>query len=458
MDRIEEKILKIIDENADKIIAFGDDIWHHAELGYMEKRTGKKFAEALEGMGLSCNTELAVTGVKSHLKPYDKDRVNVALMGELDALPFADHIDANPETGAAHCCGHNAQLTGVMGAAIALTDPEIKRALGGNITFIGVPAEENCSGSVDNFNQLKADGKVEFQGGKAEFIRLGLMDDVDMTVGHHTVSSDFPGVAEYVVCNGASMGFIEKYITYTGISQHPAFANKSIDALSAATLAMHGVDLQREAINHWESWNTHILHGYIKNGGTASNVISSNVEMDYNIRGKTTRAMLDIGYRVDRALKGAAIATGAGLEVRTEPGYLPLVPVKDASVVSEVFDIIDPDKKHTRDIIDGEKLAGTTDYGDLSSIMPVIQFNTAGVAGQAHTSKYAVKDMYEYYVVPAKCFALLAYRLLKDDAAKAKQIIAENKPLYTKEEYLALREKLSKTEKMDMVPVPETFE
>lgn len=457
MDKIEQKIIQIIDDNAEKIITFGDDIWHHAELGFMEHRTGAKFADALEELGLTAQREIAVTGVKSYLKEKNEDEINICLMGELDALPFEKHPDANPETGASHCCGHNAQLTGVFGAAVALTDPEIKAALGGNITFIGVPAEENCAGSVDNFNKLKAEGIIEFQGGKAEFIRQGIMDDIDMTVGHHIMAKDRPQDPDYITCNASSMGFIEKYITYTGVSQHPAYACKSIDALSAATLAMHAVDQQREAMVVFPKPSSNILHGYILNGGTASNVISNHVEMDYNIRATTTREMLEIGYRVDRSLKGAAMAHGAGLEIRTEAGYLPIVPVKDASVVNEVFDIIDPDKKAIRDVVDGERLAGTTDYGDLSSIMPVLQFNTAGATGTGHTTSYRVSDPYEYYVTTAKIFALLAYRLLKDDAAKAKEIIADNKPLYTKEEYLAVRGQLSKTEKMDMVPVPEDF-
>lgn len=458
MDKIEQRIIQIIDENAEKIIAFGDDIWHHAELGFMEYRTGAKFADALEELGLCAQREIAVTGVKSYLKPKTEGKINVCLMGELDALPFDKHPDANPQTGAAHCCGHNAQLTGVLGAAMALTDPQVKAALGGNITFIGVPAEENCAGSVDNFNRLKAQGIIECQGGKAEFIRQGIMDDIDLTVGHHTVAKDNPTDPDLILCNSSSMGFIEKYITYTGISQHPAFASKSIDALSAATLAMHAVDQQREALNRWPKPMNFILHGYILNGGTASNVISNHVEMDYNIRGTTTQDMLEIGYRVDRSLKGAAMAHGAGLEIRTETGYLPIVPVKDGSIVHEVFDIIDPEKKYIRDSIEGDRLAGTTDYGDLSSIMPVIQFNTAGATGTGHTTSYRVSDPYEYYVTTAKIFALLGYRLLKDDAAKAKQIIAENKPLYTKEEYLELRNRLSKTEKVEMIPVPEKFE
>lgn len=50
-------------------------------------------------------------------------------MGEFDALPIPTHPYANPATGSAHCCGHHAQTTGVIGAAIALSDPEITAAL-----------------------------------------------------------------------------------------------------------------------------------------------------------------------------------------------------------------------------------------------------------------------------------------------------------------------------------------
>ena len=183
MDRIEKKILDIIDRNAEKIIAFGDDIWHHAELGFAEFRTSQKFAEHLESLSLSCERELAVTGVKSYLKEKKDGEIRVALMGEMDALPISDHVDANPETGAAHCCGHDAQLTGVMGASFALADPEVQAALGGNIVFFGVPSEEGSTLAIKE--PLMAAGKIHSGGGKCEFIRNGVMDDIDITVGHH---------------------------------------------------------------------------------------------------------------------------------------------------------------------------------------------------------------------------------------------------------------------------------
>ena len=83
-----------------------------------------------------------------------------------------------------------------------------------------------------------------------------------------------------------------------------------------------------------------------------------------------------------------------------------------------------------------------------------MQFTTVGHKGACHTNEFCVVDPYEYYVVPAKCFALLAYRLLKDDAKLAKQIKADYTPVMTKESYIQLMDSLNKTESMPLSPAP----
>lgn len=450
MDNIEKRILEIIDQNADKIIAFGDDIWHHAELGFMEHRTSEKFCQALEQAGLSYENGLAITGVRSYLKEKKEGEVRIALMGELDALPISDHVDANPETGAAHCCGHNSQLTGVMGAVLALCDPEVKAALGGNVVFMGVPCEE-ASTAPQIKQRLMAEGKISSLGGKCEFIRHGIMDDIQITVGSHNNSL----TDEYQVVNCPSMGAMYKYTTYTGIAQHPAFSCRAIDALSAARLAMNAVDMQREALNTFTYWNTHLLHGFIAKGGEAMNVVSDNVELKYNLRARSVKDLREMSWRVDRCLKAGAIAVGAGMECQTEPGYLPIVPVKDPSVAMEVFGLIDPEHKHKVTCTPVSATSGTTDYGDLSNIMPVFQGMTIGHGGQGHNKSFCVVDPYEYYVVPAKWFALMAYRLLKDDAKCARQIVADNPPAMTAKEYVKMMDDMKRVEKLEMEPVPE---
>ena len=49
---------------------------------------------------------------------------------------------ADPETGAAHACGHNAQVAGLLGAAMGLLDAKALDHLAGRVVFFAVPAEE----------------------------------------------------------------------------------------------------------------------------------------------------------------------------------------------------------------------------------------------------------------------------------------------------------------------------
>lgn len=446
MDKIEQKIISIIDAKADEIIAFGRDIWHHAELGYREFRTAGKFADALKGLGLETEEGLAITGVKSYLKGKGVKGPNLCLMGELDALPISSHVHANPETGASHCCGHNAQITGVIGAALALTDPEVKAALGGNITFCAVPAEEFVE--LELKNQMRKEGKIRYGGGKCEMIRVGALDDVDMTVGHHSSNID-----RFSVTNGTGNGFVNKMIAFKGKSSHAAGSpHKGLDALAAAALAMHAIDVQRES---FRDADTVRVHGFISRGGEAMNVIADIVTMEYSVRAKNIPAFVDANKKVDRALRAAAMATGCGVTITTVPGYLVTVPAEDPSAVVEAC----------RDAAEGSKYevfvpevtphsTGSTDYGDLSCVMPLIQFGTGGFAGLMHNPDVMPTDEYLAYVATAKVFALSAYKLMKDNAARASKIIGDFKPTMTKDKYIAYMESMLTEEVIEPTPLP----
>ena len=142
MDQIEQKIVRLVDEHRDEIVAFGRDIYTHAELGYKEFRTSEKFNNFIKDKVSGLQTGIAITGTKAYINEDKKDNFSLALIGELDALRIPNHKYANPETQGAHCCGHHAQLTGLVGAAFALTDPEVAAALDGQLVFVTTPAEE----------------------------------------------------------------------------------------------------------------------------------------------------------------------------------------------------------------------------------------------------------------------------------------------------------------------------
>src|SRR5687768_12035772 len=80
-----------------------------------EFKTAKLVEETLAKIGLSPKGGLAITGVRADLPGKAGDGPTFAILGELDALVVAGHPEADPATGAAHACGHNAQVAGLLG-------------------------------------------------------------------------------------------------------------------------------------------------------------------------------------------------------------------------------------------------------------------------------------------------------------------------------------------------------
>ncbi|MDR2747516.1 MAG: amidohydrolase [Treponema sp.] len=439
MDSVETKIIKKIDENREAIIAFARDIYTHAELGFKEYRSAGKFAECLRALKIPVvETGLALTGVKGYLKPKGPGP-SLALIGELDALRIPSHKYVNPETQAAHCCGHHAQLAGVIGAAFALADPEVAAALDGNVVFFAVPAEEY--GEIAFKNQLKEEGKIRYGGGKSELIRIGAFDDINLSIVHH---SSGEGIS---VGNGSSNGFVSKVIRIIGRAAHAAAApHKGINALNAAALVHTALQYQRETFKDED----HVrVHPIITKGGDLVNVIPDEVVLETLVRGKNTGAILDADRKTDRAYKAGADALGAGYEIETMPGYLPQIPGAPSAALVEAVQMAAPGKEYK--LVEASYHGGgSTDVGDLQHVQPVLTFHTGGITGSAHSPDFDVVDEDEAYILTAKIFALGAYRLLKDGAAQAREAVDNYKPVFTKETYIGFMESLIRKEQKEV--------
>lgn len=448
MDKIEQRILEIIDSHRDEIISFGEDIWHHGERGYQEFRTSAKTKEWFERLGLkSIKTGLAITGVKAYLKdPAEQHKHTIALMGEMDGLPLPDHPSANPETGVAHACWHNTQITAVAGAAMALSDPEVAAGIDGNIAFFGCPAEEQ--GDLDELIQMKKEHRIQYFGGKAQLIKEGALDDLDMIIAHHSMAYGLG------INNRTTNCFVTKRVTFQGKASHGARPYLGIDALEAASLAMTAINTQKECFQEKDYVR---IHGYIMEGGTANNIIAERVVMSYSVRAANPDALKAADFRVDRAIKGAAAAVGAGVKIETFPGYLSDRPAKDITLLENVMRELNPGKKLT--IYDSSKdptlhQVGSNDYGEVSQILPYIKFTTGGTAGAAHTNHADLVDKEEAYIVPAKIFAIYAYRLMRNQAQELEKFLAPFEPAMTKEEVCAFFDSMFREEQVEINPVP----
>jgi metal-dependent amidase/aminoacylase/carboxypeptidase family protein len=162
-DELKRAVCEAIDRNGNEIIEFGERILHHPETGFNEDKTAALVAERMRILDLAPQTGLALTGVKGRLKGKATGP-RLALIGELDSLRTSDHPLADPHTGAAHSCGHNAQVAGMLGAAMGLSAIGASDHLAGELVFFAVPAEEFIDG--EERLRRKERGEIEFLLGK----------------------------------------------------------------------------------------------------------------------------------------------------------------------------------------------------------------------------------------------------------------------------------------------------
>ena len=428
LDDLKARVCAAIDARRDTIVGIAREIATHPETGYRELKTAKVVANAFREFGLEPREGLAVTGVRADL-PSGGDGPTVAILGELDALVVADNPAADPATGAVHACGHNAQIGSMLGAGLGLLESGVLSELAGRVVLFAVPAEEYVE--IEYRIDLMKQGKIEFLGGKAELVKLGHFDDVDMAMMVHVTAN--PG-DKRVGLKSTNNGLVAKFIRFLGKAAHAGGApDRGINALNAASLALSAIHYQRETFRDQD----HIrVHPILTRGGETVNIVPRIATMETFVRGATIEPILDANAKVDRALRGAALAVGAGVEITTLPGYLPLAPNEEmvklyggnAEKLVDPSDI-NPDLGHR---------SGSTDMGDLSKIMPCIHPYSGGATGNGHGSDYEIVDYDTAAVVPAKAMAMTVIDLLANGATEGKRVVSGFKAPLTKESYLEL--------------------
>lgn len=422
-EELKLRVISAIDDNKERIIALGEEIFAHPELGFKEEHTSRLVKQVFEELHIPYRDGLAITGVKGNIKGRSSD-LRIMIMGELDAVVCPLHPQADGKTGAAHSCGHNSQIASMLGAAMGLTP--FAGELDGDVALVAVPAEEYVE--LEYRQRLKEDGKLEFFGGKQELIRLGIFDDIDMGMMIHSHA----GVEDRRFLIGCdSSGFVGKLIRFAGKEAHAgARPFDGINALNAAALSLLAINSQRETFRERDRIR---IHPIITKGGDLVNIVPADIRMETYVRGTNLEAILDASEKVNRSLKGSAYAIGAEVEIDELPGYLPLI---QNPRLSELFAENGERLLGTGTNIYGQELMGATDAGDVSSIMPLIHISTGGYTGDAHSRDFTICDKEMAYVMPAKAMAMTVIDLLWDNGKEARAIRESSKPKFTKESYL----------------------
>ncbi len=423
---IKQKVCEAIAAHRADIEAIANAILAEPELGFKEVKTAKKVQDALAKLGLEFTTEHGLTGVKARMKGRTSKRT-IAMLAELDAIVCRNHKNADPVTGAAHCCGHNIQIANMIAVAYGLR--EVMDELDGDVVLFAVPAEEYVE--IDWRNAQRDANRLKYLGGKQQLIAEGAFDDIDMAMQMHVAAG-----SEFNL-GASSNGFIGKLIEYHGRPAHAAFApEEGINALNAAMMGVMGVNAIRETFRDQD----HVrFHPIINAGGDLVNVIPDYVKMESYVRASNIEAMARYNKAVDRALKAGGDALGAKCEIQNLPGYLPLRPDQAFRDLlrENAVDLFGEDQ-----VTLGEHSAGSTDMGDVSHLIPVVHPWVGCVDGVLHGADYALRDGEVAYTKTPQVLALTIVDLLAEEAEKAEAICQAFKPQLDRDSYVKFMDEI----------------
>jgi amidohydrolase len=426
---LKQKACAAIEARKKDLIAVAQDILANPEPGFSETRTARLVSRKFAEMGIPHREGIALTGVKGSISAGGGLGPRVAIIGELDSLVVREHPHADPQTGAAHACGHHCQIGMMLGALLGLMQPEVLPRLSGEIVPFAVPAEEFIQ--VTRRLELREANQIEFLGGKQELIRLGEFDDVDIAMMCHTASD--MGDRKFAV-GGTSNGHVVKYVQYTGRGAHAgAVPHLGINALNAASFALQAINANRET---FKDEDTVRIHGIMTRGGEVVSAVPDDVRLEWRVRSGSPQMVVKNSVVVDRCFKAGALAVGASVKITNIPGYLPMRHNQD---LQELF------RQNAADLMGESKVlvmpprrnrGGSTDMGDLSHILPACHPYTAGAVGPGHSKEYLVNDYEAAVVNPAKIMAMVVIDLLIDGAARARKLVNNHRPALKKSAYL----------------------
>ena len=204
------------------------------------------------------------------------DGPRIGILAEYDALP-----------GLGHGCGHNTMAASGVGAAIALAS--LADELPGEIVFLGTPAEERGSG-------------------KQIMIDDGLFDGLDAALLYHPCDrshvESFPLASEDVD------------VVFSGLQSHASSDPwRGKNALDALILLFTSVGLWRQGLRP----NARV-HGIIREGGTAANIIPDRTSAWFMIRSDDEAEYQTMRARFRALCDAAALATDTTVEVTFSGG------------------------------------------------------------------------------------------------------------------------------------------
>ena len=253
------------------IMQLNDYIADNPEIGSEEFKSSEAIVELLRKYGIDVeypfnNMDTAFRGTinKGKSKKF-------VILAEYDAL-----------RGLGHACGHCA--SGSISVFSALVLNELRGIIDAQIDIIGTPDEE-------------------MTGGKVYMVKNGVFNDYDAAIMIHMFN-----------INAVSMPFLAldsyEYIFHGAPAHASASPWEGRNALNALRLAFDAMDMMRQHVT-----DDVRIHGYISEGGTASNIVPDKARAEFTFRARERKTLDDVVNWAHDIGEAAAKATRTSVEI-----------------------------------------------------------------------------------------------------------------------------------------------
>lgn len=266
LNRFKDHIITNIDKYMEIVI----DLYEHPEIGKQEYHAQEVLCRLCVDNGFVVEKAIALKTDFIALAKVDEAIGTIAFLCEYDALP---------EVG--HGCGHN--LISAISIAAALALKELGQDLKYNIEIIGTPAEENF-------------------GGKIALNKCGAFDHVDLALMVHPSQENLSA--------GRTLALQPLQFEFFGKPAHACRPEMGVSALDCAVTTFNSINMLRQFTAPYT-----FIHGVIKKGGEAANVIPAYACLQYYFRGVGMDYVLGISEKATKIAKEAAAMFGAEVSI-----------------------------------------------------------------------------------------------------------------------------------------------
>lgn len=323
---MKDQIIKQVQSIKEKLWEINDYIYYNPELGNEEFKAVERLTSLLSEY--SFEIENGIVNRKTAFKAVYNSNIKgptIAFLCEYDALP---------EIG--HGCGHDMIGTISVGAAIGLS--KVLGEVGGKIEVYGTPAEET-------------------NGAKSDMAAQGVFDNVDVAMMMHPYGK---------TCrSGEALAMEALQFEFTGKSSHAASSpEKGINALDAVILMFNGINAIRQHVT-----SDVRIHGIITEGGIAANIVPGRAVAKFYVRALKKSYLKEVIQKVKNIASGAALMTGASLEV---------------SLYESPFDDMNTNENLSESFNDNLRILGITDINPSENIGSLDMGNVSYVVPSIH--------------------------------------------------------------------------